>query len=62
MGHEVSLPKVHELKEKRCAFRCGGMAMRGHAVCESCLPKVPVRKPVEDTLAMIDEVLNGPVS
>lgn len=58
-GYSEGKSVVKEVKEKRCAFRCGRMAAWGHAVCKECLPKVPVRKPIEETLAMIDEVLDG---
>lgn len=41
---------------KKCAMCRKEMAMWGHAVCKACFPNLPIRKPVEDTLAMIDAI------
>lgn len=45
---------------RQCVMRrCTASAAEGHAVCASCLPNVPARKPIDDTLAAIDAALQN---
>lgn len=45
--------------DRRCGVCRTNPARPGYHVCESCRPNIPVRKPIEDTLALIDATLAG---
>lgn len=44
-------------KERRCGLCRKAPAITGRHVCAACVLNVPVRKPIEDTLAAIDATL-----
>jgi hypothetical protein len=44
-------------KERRCGMCRKAPARPGYHVCATCLPNIPARQPVEDTLAAIDDSL-----